>query len=284
MLEYKRFEEIISSSIFNDLSFKLLESLADNPERFTSRYRLSTPSQKLVQYLSQSIEIKFGNTLEKIFKEYFIECGVNYLERRSVDNTLDFDHLFLYNNKIVLVEQKIRDDHDSTKKVGQVENYFKKLDYIKKMYPNYEIISVMWFIDDSMSKNRNYYIEKIGLDHLIYGEKMSGILDSVNPNIAHIDIWDNFHNNLKRYKEELDSRYTYIFNCEDKNIDYSLLGSTAIKNLLSNDIIIKEIFPIITPTMKLVKDLEIVLNNKPNSKYKKEALLTLESFKEKYGI
>jgi hypothetical protein len=50
----------------------------------------------------------------------------------------------------------VRDDHDSSKKTGQVDNFEKKLRKLKSEYGS-NLIGIMYFIDPSLSKNRNYY-------------------------------------------------------------------------------------------------------------------------------
>ena len=58
-----------------------------------------------------------------------------------------------------MIEQKMRDDHDSTKKRGQFENFLKKVSYLKEKFPNKEIEAGMWFVDNSLVKNKKYYLE-----------------------------------------------------------------------------------------------------------------------------
>lgn len=44
---------------------------------------------------------------------------------------------------LYLIEQKIRDDHDSTKKRGQYANLIKKIKTLKQNFPSYNIIACM---------------------------------------------------------------------------------------------------------------------------------------------
>ena len=57
-----------------------------------------------------------------------------------------------------MIEQKIRDDHDSTKKRGQFVNFVKKIKYLKQEYPTNKISASMWFVDNSLMKNKRYYL------------------------------------------------------------------------------------------------------------------------------
>lgn len=49
-------------------------------------------------------------------------------------DVLNIDQCFKRGNKVYFIEQKIRDDHDSTKKRGQIQNFEKKLDIMLIKY------------------------------------------------------------------------------------------------------------------------------------------------------
>lgn len=83
-------------------------------------FRLSSPKIKLIQNISQSREIKFGNIIEKLITKYIKKLGFqilpNDISTKDLEHTLKADLLFKVNDKkIYLVEMKIRDDHDSAK-------------------------------------------------------------------------------------------------------------------------------------------------------------------------
>ena len=79
-------------------------------------------------------------------------------ERETRDGqTYDIDQLFKKGNVVYLIEQKVRDDHDSTKKVGQFSNFEAKYFEVSCKYKRNEVIPIMWFIDDSLKKNKRYY-------------------------------------------------------------------------------------------------------------------------------
>ena len=67
--------------------------------------------------------------------------GYKNLEKKLEfqNNKLSFDQLFCDKNTIFLIEQKIRDDHDSTKKRGQYANFINKIRAIKNTYKNKKI-------------------------------------------------------------------------------------------------------------------------------------------------
>jgi len=94
------------------------------------------------------------------------QLGYQNIEKNIGTNddgdTLNTDQLFMDKNNILyLIEQKIRDDHDSTKKRGQFDNFIKKVRLLSKKYPQNTLIASMWFIDDGMKKNKNYYYSQL---------------------------------------------------------------------------------------------------------------------------
>jgi hypothetical protein len=105
---------------------------------------------------------------------------------------------------IFFVEQKVRDDHDSSKKRGQIDNFEKKISAILQNYKEKEVVGFFYFIDDSFTKNKNFYtteIKKLSKDygailHLSYGSNLFEKLDKTA-------IWDEILNYLKAWKNNI---------------------------------------------------------------------------------
>jgi hypothetical protein len=139
----------------------VLKALSDKPERIVGFLRFQGVKQKVVQFLTQSFEIKTGDMLEEFFTSLF---GFHYTNLTKNINGLKCDQLFQKNENgtiiIYLIEQKIRDDHDSTKKNGQVENFEHKISALRAIYPNALIRGYEWFIDDSFKKYPDFYKSK----------------------------------------------------------------------------------------------------------------------------
>lgn len=113
------------------------------------------------------------------------------------------DQVFDDGKTMFLIEQKIRDDHDSTKKRGQYQNFKKKFSLLKRLSKYSKISATMWFIDDSLQKNRNYYLEEAGNESLtdvdiniLYGRELF-----VNV-FERPDVWDEICSYLARNKQE----------------------------------------------------------------------------------
>ncbi len=141
----------------------MLEGIIKNRHRYCGIFRTTTFKEKIVQHNSQSREIKFGYFLENIFTEY-LERSPRYHNEskhlgRDVDgDILEADQVFFDDDGVVyLIEQKVRDDHDSTKKRGQVANFIKKIASLGYVYPDTPLRAAMWFIDPAERKNHRYY-------------------------------------------------------------------------------------------------------------------------------
>lgn len=168
----------------SELYLSLLKSIISNPGRYSGIFRISNAKTKLIQSVTQSNEIKFGDFMEEIVRLYIEREGFTNLNRKLSSEvngeSLSVDQLFLLNsNTICIIEQKIRDDHDSTKKRGQYENFAKKIAAIRQIYPREKIVAVMWFIDDSLKKNSKFYILQANTNiisncdqHILYGSDL----------------------------------------------------------------------------------------------------------------
>ncbi len=185
ILTYEFFVGKLNEKIKSDADFcyELLKNVIDNPHRYTGIFRLSNAKTKLIQNVTQSREIKFGDFMEDIVTIYIDKMGYHNLEKRigtdENGDALNADQVFLGGDTVYLIEQKIRDDHDSTKKRGQYSNFKKKFSLLERLYPDKKINATMWFIDGSLVKNKNYYISESSKDitakrqlNIMYGESL----------------------------------------------------------------------------------------------------------------
>lgn len=216
-LSYEYFKKKLEDKIVSgeDFYVQLLQTVIDNPNRYTGIFRVTNAKTKLVQNVTQSHEIKFGDFMEDIVTDYIALLGYTNLQKNigADDNgdVLNTDQLFLdKSNNLYLVEQKIRDDHDSTKKRGQFQNFIKKVELLKKKHPDKKLIAVMWFIDDGLTKNKKYYANEMAayfkndIELRLYygGELFSDLLGSN-------EAWDELvdyltRNKIKRVNDVLD--------------------------------------------------------------------------------
>lgn len=245
LITYEQFINILNSRVKGGTDFykQLLETVIDNPSRYSGLFRLSNAKTKLIQNVTQSNEIKFGDFMEEIVTSYISILGyINMPKDLGNDingDRLNADQVFRKNDVLHFVEQKIRDDHDSTKKRGQFANFVKKCELIRQKYPDYELNASMWFIDDSLKKNKNYYrgeMNNYQLNHtelnLYYGEEFFNSLDCGN------SAWKEILDHLTRMRIENSDEIVYIPDFDFSDEIYEAMKEISdlrLRKLLSND-------------------------------------------------
>ena len=204
-LDYEEFKRIMNKHIFQSERQDLLRALVSKPERFVGLFRPSTPEGKIFQHIFQAREIKFGDAMEEVVGLLLQEYGYLPQDKRITEN-LECDHYFFYpdGGHALLIEQKVRDDHDSTKRHGQWNNFEAK---VKVLFQRHErsLTAIFYFVDPSLRKNRAFYSgkvvnlrENLGLEtiHLWYGEELFSKL-------TRFEDWERLVNWLKRWKREI---------------------------------------------------------------------------------
>ncbi|MCX2682645.1 restriction endonuclease [Campylobacter sp. MIT 21-1685] len=141
-MKYELFNKKLHSKIFgDDLQYEIVLNVLKNPKRYTGLFRITNTKTKLIQNLTQSCEIKFGDFIQEILTAYIQEMGYENLDKNiGVDensNRLNANQIFTRDDN--LIEQKIRDDHDSTKKRDQYANLIKKIKALKQNFLNKRI-------------------------------------------------------------------------------------------------------------------------------------------------
>ena len=209
IIGYEEFIKSLNEKLHLGLDFykNLLITIIDNPSRYSGIFRLTNPKMKVTQNVLQSQEIKFGDFIEDITTKYIEKLGYKnarkYFYSETDNRKFSVDQIFTNEDLIYLVEQKMRDDHDSTKKRGQFENFDLKIRMLRSLYPQKKIIAIMWFVDDSLVKNKKYYLEEMRkLDYenvelfLYYG---SEFFDSLKNGEK---VWQELTSYLKRRQKE----------------------------------------------------------------------------------
>lgn len=206
MMDYQKFCGILNKHIFEGEKRGLLKKVADRPERFIGLFRPSKPGTKILQHLLQSHEIRFGDALEELIEEILKDLGYSILPKSITTangEQLSLDQFFTNGKNYYFIEQKVRDDHDSTKKRGQIANFEAKLEELFKTYKN-KLIGIMYFIDPDLAKNKNFYISelnrlneyyKVPL-YLFYGKELFEFLKAP-------EYWERLLDWLTQWKESL---------------------------------------------------------------------------------
>jgi len=154
-MQYEKFKNILNEKIFEESKAVLIEKIAKNPNRYIGLFRPTKPKAKILQNLLQSHEILFGDAFEIIIEEYLQEFGYEILEKKLInsdDDKLNLDQCFKVKDKVYFIEQKVRDDHDSTKKRGQISNFEKKLSEMANKYNESSLLGIFYFIDPDLQK------------------------------------------------------------------------------------------------------------------------------------
>ena len=222
---------ILSYDYFVDLLCKVIK----DPTRYVGIFRITNVKTKLIQNVTQSREIKLGDFMEDIVTDYIHAMGYTNLNKHigtdTEGNPLNADQAFREGNTIFLIEQKIRDDHDSTKKRGQYDNFRKKYTLLKTQYPDCTINATMWFIDNSFAKNKRYYLTKASQEssnnvtlNILYGDALFDTIFNRN------DVWEEICEYLGKHKQERNDEILHI-----PDFDTSPEMLNALKQLKIND-------------------------------------------------
>lgn len=177
---------------------ELLERLLSssyNLKRIISPYQALPLREKIVQTILTRINISFGNYAEEITKKTIAAFGGEIFEGKSSDKVADC--LFMYKGKTYLIEQKVRDDHDTSKRVGQATDFIEK----KKIFrPD---ASACWFIDNNFRKNKKYY-STLFADEMYYGDEINKFMYEIFGDIGN-DFFSYYRRRIEEMRRELSS-------------------------------------------------------------------------------
>ncbi len=205
-MDYENFCLILNKHIFEGEKRELLKNIAERPERFIGLFRPTKPGAKILQHILQSHEIRFGDAFEELIGEILKELNFSILDKSIIGengDSLSLDQYYEGKGVYYFIEQKVRDDHDSTKKRGQISNFETKLETLYKKHKD-KLVGIMYFIDPDLSKNKNYYLlelkrlsEFYGVKtHLLYGKELFNYLGKP-------DLWKQILSWLKQWKDNL---------------------------------------------------------------------------------
>ena len=215
MIDYNKFVNILNKHLRKTKS-DLLKKLPEIDFIFLRFYSTTSHKavklqnhNKILQHLLQSHEIRFGDAMEELISEFLKDWGFTVLPKIIVPDPanprkkLYIDQYFTDGETYYFIEQKVRDDHDSTKKRGQISNFKTKLEYLYRKHGQ-NLVGIMYFIDPDLMKNKNYYTEELdkmtdiyGVDlHLLYGKELFEFFDK-------LDVWNDLLSWLTRWKDSL---------------------------------------------------------------------------------
>lgn len=259
IMDFKQFKSILNKEIFEESKAKLIENIAKSPSRYIGLFRPTKPKAKILQNLLQSHEIRFGDAFEILIEEYLKKFGFTILEKKfSTDDNdeLNIDQCFKKDGKIYFVEQKVRDDHDSTKKRGQIQNFEKKLNEMINKHGEKNLIGIFYFIDPELKKNKNYYDIELKRMEKAYGVKLClHYGEELFAFIGHSEIWREILKYLKEWKKEIPElpETNFDLNAESSFEEIKNLNPALFRSIFENDEIFNDIVLTIFPQKKTLK-------------------------------
>jgi len=273
-MEYNKFKLIFNEIIFEKSKADLITKVAKYPQRYIGLFRPTKPKAKLLQNLLQSHEIRFGDAFEKLIEEYLKELGYEILNKffdYGNGDKLNVDQFFKNDDYFFFVEQKVRDDHDSTKKRGQISNFEKKLETIINIYGDDKLKGFFYFIDPNLVKNKNFYkdeLDKMSADYgvelyICYGKEF---FDLINES----DTWAEIIKYLKKWRSELPDTPEINFDIEPEQSFEEIkdLSPSIYRKLFDNEELYKEIVLTIFPEKKTLILLKEYFETKEKKIYK----------------
>jgi hypothetical protein len=240
-MNYQEFCKILNKHIFEGERKELLRRIAENPERFIGLFRPTKPGAKILQNLLQSHEIRMGEALEEIIEEILKDLGFEILSKsieKENGEMLSLDQYFTDGEVYFFIEQKVRDDHDSSKKRGQMSNFEAKLEILSKKHGS-KLSGIMYFIDPDFSKNKNYYIQELERLKNFYGIELN--LYYGKEFFEHFlnkpDLWEKILDWLKQWKDSLPELPEVNFDAKPKESfeEIKTLELRSWRKILDND-------------------------------------------------
>ncbi len=287
-MNYERFCSVLNSHIFGGEKRELVKKIASNPERFIGLFRPTKPIAKILQHLLQSHEIKFGDAMEELIEHILVDLGYTMLPKELVNDEgqrLSLDQHFRDQSRCYFIEQKVRDDHDSTKKRGQIDNFEGKLEILHKQHGE-QIVGIMFFIDPDLTKNRSFYRQKLmelgqfyGADlHLFYGRELFD-------HIGHPSLWDSMLSWLRDWRESLPDLPDVSFDKEPeksfeeiRNLEPRFWRKILINERLWSEGIVKALFG----RGQVLRDMQSYFAGRHTTPYKNLAHLLRQRLDEYY--
>ena len=273
-MQYNQFKQIFNETIFEKSKIDLLEKIARYPSRYIGLFRPTKPKAKILQNLLQSHEIRFGDAFEYVIEKYLELNGCEILQKKyTIDNgdTLSIDQCFKKDDKVFFIEQKVRDDHDSTKKRGQIDNFEKKLDLMLSKYRENELVGIFYFVDPNLVKNKNFYISELskmttdyGVEtQIFYGKPLFDYL-------GYSDIWTEILDYLKKWRDEIPDLPEINFDLDANNTfeEVKNIKPLIFRKLLENDDAFNEIVLTLSPQKTVLNLLFYYFDTKTETIYK----------------
>lgn len=207
----KRIEEIFNKH-FKELGKYFDKKVIQNKEKlFDDFYHVPLSTKDLISgTIFNTCNIRYGDFLEEIINEFLIENGdIISLEDKQKGN---YDLLFKIDDILYVGEIKIRDNHDSTKKKGQISNLTEKASLQKEKNPNLKVMAIFFFIDPNEKKNGKFYLEELKscIDKHLFDDAKVFYGDEIFDELRLTNEWNKLKNDIIDLNINLKNK-NYIF-------------------------------------------------------------------------
>ena len=86
IIKYEEFVDTLKSTVYKNAKANLINKVAANPARYIGIFRTTSPELKLIQNITQSHEISFGDFIEDIITIYLGHYYNNLPKRATYKN------------------------------------------------------------------------------------------------------------------------------------------------------------------------------------------------------
>lgn len=166
--------EKIFQEHFSQLGAFFIDKVLKNKAKtFNNLYNAPfSEKERIIGAIFSSSNIRYGDFMEEIIVIFLKEHGAKIID----DENKNVDLYFETNSTVYVGEIKIRDNHDSTKKRGQIENLKSKTKAAALLYRDKKIVPLIFFIDPFEKKNYKYYINQLIKDfkesYVLFGDEL----------------------------------------------------------------------------------------------------------------
>jgi len=253
-MQYLLFKSIFDEKIFAQSKADLIKKVAEYPGRYVGLFRPTKPKAKLLQDLLQSNEIRFGDAFEVAVKQYFIDKGWQVLPQKiesQEGDALNIDQLLIKDDTVLFIEQKTRGDHCSTKNLGQVSKFEKKLEALLTIYGDKLTWGFFYFIDPSIIKNKKFYQLELNKLQDSWGVPLSvSYGQELFEPLGYTDIWPNIIKNLEQWREDIPDLPNINFDstAEESAEEIKNLPLRIFRKLFDDERITSQILPVLFPS------------------------------------
>lgn len=243
---------------------------------FPARKKLSDPhgwaypmEDRLNAIRLQQEQIAFGRDTEAALSSVFSAIpNVEILETKVVYEKYDrkksaiIDHVLDIGKTILVLEQKLKDNHDSTKNTGQFDDLIEKMEGIKREHPDKTVIPVMYFLTDIQKGAKKKFTTMLSAygGRVCYGKELFDIFFNEYSNDAWASLSEKIYALQRKTPEMLDYDTDEIIDEFTQMINSNVRVRNRVKKIISDPIMLKDVFPVISKKGRFIKEMNVAVN------------------------